>query len=108
VSFFYEISDEFVDVNKWIFSPLYEKYGTGTTVFSALAGGLLTGKVGLFLFVEKISSMAFNQFLVNSTTMVFLKDRALLPISSWRRQPRVGKRQLKARKRSGKSESCQR
>lgn len=26
-------------------SPIYQKYGTGTTVFSALAGGLLTGKV---------------------------------------------------------------
>ena len=48
-------------------------------MFSALAGGLLTGKVGLFFFFEKIT---FNQFLVNSTTMVFLKDRALLPISS--------------------------
>ncbi|KIM38135.1 hypothetical protein M413DRAFT_447905 [Hebeloma cylindrosporum] len=26
------------------YNPLYEKYGMGTTVFSALAGGLLTGK----------------------------------------------------------------
>ncbi|PPQ96794.1 hypothetical protein CVT26_006208 [Gymnopilus dilepis] len=26
------------------YKPIYEKYGTGTTVFSALAGGLLTGK----------------------------------------------------------------
>lgn len=27
------------------FSPLYSKYGIGTTVFSALASGILTGKV---------------------------------------------------------------
>ncbi|KZT01414.1 Aldo/keto reductase [Laetiporus sulphureus 93-53] len=26
------------------YAPIYRKYGTGTTVFSALAGGLLTGK----------------------------------------------------------------
>ena len=26
-------------------SPLYRKYNLGTTVFSALAGGFLTGKV---------------------------------------------------------------
>ncbi|KAH9831617.1 NADP-dependent oxidoreductase domain-containing protein [Rhodofomes roseus] len=26
------------------YAPIYSKYGTGTTVFSALAGGLLTGK----------------------------------------------------------------
>ncbi|EPT01672.1 hypothetical protein FOMPIDRAFT_124742 [Fomitopsis schrenkii] len=26
------------------YAPIYNKYGTGTTVFSALAGGLLTGK----------------------------------------------------------------
>lgn len=26
-------------------SPIYQKYGTGTTVWSGLAGGLLTGKV---------------------------------------------------------------
>lgn len=26
-------------------SPLYRKYNLGTTVFSALAGGILTGKV---------------------------------------------------------------
>ena len=32
-------------------SPLYRKYNLGTTVFSALAGGILTGKVGSFTHV---------------------------------------------------------
>ena len=29
------------------YAPLYQKYGLGTTVWSALASGLLTGKVSL-------------------------------------------------------------
>ena len=29
-------------------SPLYKKYGLGTTTWSSLAGGLLTGKVRAF------------------------------------------------------------
>lgn len=32
-------------MNHFFSRPLYEKYGLRTTVFSALAGGLLTGKV---------------------------------------------------------------
>ena len=32
------------------YEPLYRKYDYGTTVFSALAQGLLTGKVSLFVF----------------------------------------------------------
>lgn len=31
------------------YAPLYKKYAIGTTVWSALASGLLTGKVLLFL-----------------------------------------------------------
>jgi aryl-alcohol dehydrogenase-like predicted oxidoreductase len=31
-------------------SHLYKKYGLGTTTFSSLAGGLLTGKVKSFFF----------------------------------------------------------
>ena len=49
----------------WHFRPVYSKYGVGTTVFSALAGGLLTGKVLLLFLFSGVSRLTFAR-LVNA------------------------------------------
>lgn len=59
-------------------SPIYGKYGTGTTVFSALAGGLLTGKVYRPTF--HCTAIYINiKYSCNSTTTESLKDLATRP-----------------------------
>ena len=45
------------------YAPLYHKYGMGTTIFSALAGGILTGKYN-----EKIEAIDLDIWLIQNSS----------------------------------------
>jgi voltage-dependent potassium channel beta subunit len=57
------------------YAPIYKKYAIGTTVWSALASGLLTGKV--FYILSRFKS-AFSSYASVSTTTAFQKTLASL------------------------------
>lgn len=89
--------------SRFEFSPLYKKYELGTTVFSALASGLLTGKVW-----SKWSGRSRDiSYISRSTTMVSPRVLGLRCTRTFSRgQSRVSKKRRVIR-RSGKFKSSQ-
>ena len=83
-------------------SHLYKKYGLGTTTYSSLAGGLLTGKVKSFFFSRSITFCLLCFF---SITTEFQKTLASLIMQTSSSPISKTWNLLKARNRSVKSKS---